>query len=169
MERLLAEALSRGGDFAEIYGERAESTRIPLEENKIQSAETRLSLGVGVRVIHGERQGYAYSDDLSPEKIRKAAHVAALIAKGPASVVKSGFEQPAQHNLYPMLHAPNEVGLEERVDLVKRADVAARAHDSRVFQVQASYADSLRNVLVATSDGRCRTLSPQVRRPQRPL
>src|SRR5581483_8834195 len=76
-DRLLAEALARGGDFAEIYGERTESTHIPLEENKIQSAETRQSLGVGVRVIHGERQGYAYSDDLSPEKLLEAARVAA--------------------------------------------------------------------------------------------
>jgi TldD protein len=53
-----------------------------------------------------------------------------------------------------MIHAPNEMGLEERVDLVKRADAAARAYDARVFQVQATYADSLREVLVATSDGR---------------
>ena len=30
-------------------------------------------MGVGVRVISGERTGYAYSDDLSPERIRKAA------------------------------------------------------------------------------------------------
>ena len=37
-------------------------------------------MGVGVRVISGERTGYAYSDDLSPEKIRKAARVAAYIA-----------------------------------------------------------------------------------------
>jgi TldD protein len=111
-------------------------------------------MGAGVRVIAGERTGYAYSDDLSPEKIRKAARVAALIAKGPATVVKSGFEEPARHNLYPMVHAPNEMGLEERVDLVKRADAAARAYDARVFQVQATYADSLREVLIATSDGR---------------
>jgi TldD protein len=68
--------------------------------------------------------------------------------------MKSGFEQPQNHNLYPMIHAPNEMGLEERVALVKRADAAARAYDPRVFQVQASYADSLRNVLVATSEGR---------------
>ena len=53
-----------------------------------------------------------------------------------------------------MLSAPHETGLAERVDLVKRADLAARAYDSRVFQVQATYADSLRNVLVATSEGR---------------
>ena len=102
----------------------------------------------------GERTGYAYSDDLSPEKIRKAARVAAHIAKGPATIVKTGFEEARRHNLYPMLSAPHETGLAERVELVKRADLAARAYDSRVFQVQATYADSLRNVLVATSEGR---------------
>ena len=39
------------------------------------------------------------------------------------------------------------------MELVKRADRAARAYDSRVFQVTATYADNLRHVLVATSDG----------------
>jgi TldD protein len=108
---------------------------------------------VGVRVIAGERTGYAYSDDLSPEKIRRAARVAACIAKGPAKVHKTGFEEANKRDLYPILQAPNETSLTERVELVKRADRAARAYDSRVFQVQASYADSLRQVLVANSDG----------------
>ncbi|MEP6961709.1 MAG: metalloprotease TldD, partial [Acidobacteriota bacterium] len=93
-------------------------------------------------------------DDLSPEKIKKAARVAALIAKGPASVVKSGFQEAQKHNLYPMLNVPHEAALAVRVDLVKRAEAAARAYDSRVFQVQASYADSVREILVATSDGK---------------
>src|SRR5712691_1081769 len=154
LESYLSEALSAGGDYADLYFEYLATSSIGIDEQIVKSATEGVSMGVGVRVIAGERTGYAYSDDLSVEKIRKAARVAALIAKGPASVVKSGFEQPALHNLYPMLHAPNEVGLEERVDLVKRADLAARAYDSRVFQVQGSYADSLRNVLVATSDGR---------------
>ena len=52
-----------------------------------------------------------------------------------------------------VLTAPTETSLAGRVDLVKRADIAARAFDSRVFQVQASYVDNLRQVMVATSDG----------------
>ena len=52
-----------------------------------------------------------------------------------------------------MLTAPTETAFAERVELVKRADRAARAYDPRIFQVQATYADSLRHVLVATSDG----------------
>src|SRR5258706_7886665 len=154
LESYLSEALSAGGEYADLYFEYLATSSIGIDEGIVKSATEGVTLGVGVRVIQGERTGYAYSDDLSPEKIRKAARVAAHIARGPATVVKSGFEQARPHDLYPMLRAPNEMGLEERVDLVKRADRAARAYDSRVFQVQATYADSLRNVLVATSEGR---------------
>jgi TldD protein len=52
-----------------------------------------------------------------------------------------------------VLTAPTETAFLDRVELVKRADRAARAYDPRIFQVQASYADSLRQVMVATSDG----------------
>ena len=52
-----------------------------------------------------------------------------------------------------MLTAPAEAAFADRVELVKRADRAARAYDSRVFQVQVSYADNLREVMVATSEG----------------
>src|SRR5579871_5778466 len=119
----------------------------------VKSATQGVSMGVGVRVIAGERTGYAYSDDLSPEKIRKAAHVAAHIAAGPAKVDKFDLNEKARHNLYPVLISPTETAFSERVDLVKRADRAARAYDPRIFQVQASYADNLRYVLVANSDG----------------
>jgi TldD protein len=150
----LSEALSAGGEYADLYFEYLATTSIGIDEGIVKTATGGVSLGVGVRVIAGERTGYAYSDDLSPEKIRKAARVAAHIAKGPATIVKTGFEEARQHNLYPMLSAPHETQLAERVELVKRADRAARAYDPRVFQVQATYADSLRNVLVATSEGR---------------
>src|SRR6266481_3435485 len=154
LENCLAEALSSGGDYADLYFEYQSASSISVDESMVKSATQGVTLGVGVRVIAGERTGYAYSDDLSPEKIMKAARVAACIARGPATIVKTGFEEAPRHNLYPMITAPSEMGLHERVDLVKRADAAARAYDSRVFQVQASYADSLRNVLVATSYGR---------------
>ena len=153
LERYLGEALSRGGDYADLYFEYIETSSISLDESIVKSATEGVSMGVGVRVIAGERTGYAYSDDLSPEKILKAAHVAACIAEGPAKVETTSLEEGGRRNLYPVLTAPTETSFAGRVDLVKRADVAARAYDSRIFQVQASYADSLRHILVATSDG----------------
>jgi TldD protein len=154
LQNYLSDALSAGGDYADLYFEYLSTSSLSMDEGIVKSATQGVTLGVGVRVIAGERTGYAYSDDLSPEKIRKAARVAACIARGPASVIKTGFEESPRHNLYPMLRAPNETSLAGRVDLIQRADRAARAYDSRVFQVQAGYADSLRHVLVATSEGR---------------
>jgi TldD protein len=154
LESYLSEALSAGGEYADLYFEYLSTSSIGIDEGIVKSASESVTLGVGIRVIAGERTGYAYSDDLSPEKIRKAARVAALIARGPASVVKTGFQEARKHNLYSMAVSPHELGLAERVDLVKRADMAARAYDKRVFQVIANYADSVREVLVASSDGR---------------
>ena len=84
LESYLADALSQGGDYADLYFEYLLTSSIGIDEGIVKSASESVTLGVGIRVIAGERTGYAYSDDLSPEKIRKAARVAALIARGPA-------------------------------------------------------------------------------------
>src|SRR5947209_3283194 len=153
LRRYLSEALSAGGDYADLYFEYLATSNISIDEGLVKSAVQGVSLGVGVRVISGERTGYAYSGDLSPEKIGKAARVAACIAKGPSRVEKTGFEEARKRNLYPVLTAPTETSLDDRVELVKRADRSGRTYDPRVFQVQATYVDSLRHVMVATSDG----------------
>jgi TldD protein len=153
LQAYLDEALSAGGDYADLYFDYLATSSLSIDESIVKSAVQGVSLGVGVRVIAGERTGYAYSDDLSSEKIRRAARVAACIANGPSKVEKTGFEEANKRDLYPIFQAPNETSLTERVDLVKRADRAARAYDSRIFQVQASYADNVRQVLVANSDG----------------
>src|SRR4051794_38882614 len=153
LEGYLAEALSQGGDYADLYFEYLLTSSISIDESMVKSAAQGVSMGVGARVISGERTGYAYSDDLSPEKIRKAARVAAHIASGPSKVEQFSLSEGAGHNLYPVLIAPTETAFADRVELVKRADRSARAYDSRIFQVQATYADNLRQVMVATSEG----------------
>ncbi|HYA17857.1 MAG TPA: metalloprotease TldD [Bryobacteraceae bacterium] len=153
LESYLSEALNRGGDYADLYFEYLATSSISIDESIVKSASQGVSLGVGVRVISGERTGYAYSDDLSPEKIKKAAQVAALIASNPGKVDQVPLEEGPRRNLYPVLTAPSETAFAERVALAQRADIAARAYDPRVFQVQVSYADNLRQVMVATSDG----------------
>src|SRR6478736_4374579 len=135
LEEYLGEALSRGGDYADLYFEFLSTSSMSVDESMVKSATQGVSVGVGVRVIAGERTGYAYSDDLSPEKIRKAARVAACIAAGPSKVDKTSLEEGQKRNLYPVFTAPHETEFADRVDLVKRADAAARACDPRIFQV----------------------------------
>jgi len=153
LEGYLADALSHGGDYADLYFEYLLTSSISIDESMVKSATQGVSMGVGVRVIAGERTGYAYSDDLEPDKIRKAARVAAHIAAGPAHIDTVNLGEGAHHNLYPVVTAPIETAFAGRVELVKRADHAARGYDPRVFQVQAVYVDNLRHVMVATSEG----------------
>ena len=62
----LSEALSRGGNYADLYFEYLLTSSISIDESIVKSATQGVSMGVGVRVLAGERTGYAYSDDLSP-------------------------------------------------------------------------------------------------------
>src|SRR5574341_282162 len=65
MERLLSLALGRGGSFADLYFEHETTSSLFMEEGIIRSASAGVSCGLGVRVVAGERTGYAYTDDLS--------------------------------------------------------------------------------------------------------
>src|SRR4051812_15445174 len=118
LESYIADALSSGGDYADLYFEYVSTSSISIDESIVKSAMQGVTLGVGVRVISGERTGYAYSDDLSPEKIRHAAKVAAHIASGPSKIEKTGLHEGPRRDLYPVLVAPGETSLAERVDLV---------------------------------------------------
>ena len=153
LQRYLAGALSAGGDYADLYFEYHTTTSITLDESMVKSATQGISAGCGVRVLSGERTGYAYTDDLSPEKILRAARTAALIARGPAKEPEVSLKEKPGRDLYPVQLPSVSADIREKLDLVKRADVAARAYDSRIKEVRASYADELRRILVVGSDG----------------
>src|SRR5437588_8419873 len=153
LERYLSEALSAGGDYADLYFEYLTSTSISMDESLIKSASQGISAGCGIRVISGERTGYAYTDNLAPERILHAARTAALIASGPAKTPTMGFQEKPARSLYPVALPSVDAEITAKVELVMRADQAARAYDPRIKEVRASYADELRNILVVGSDG----------------
>jgi TldD protein len=153
LQRYLAAALSAGGDYADLYFEYLSSTSLMVDESMVKSASQGISAGCGVRVVAGERTGYAYTDDLSPERILHAARTAALIASGPAKTPVVGFTQKAARSLYPVTLPSVDAEITAKVELVMRGDAAARAFDPRIKEVRASYADELRHILVVASDG----------------
>lgn len=151
LERCLAAALERGGEFAELYFEAVTSSGIGIDEGIVKSASQGHSMGCGVRVLHGERTGYSYTDELTEEKLLHAARTAALIADGPSTVRVQGFVAVRVHDLYPVAVA--DAGVAQKLSLVQRADRAARAYDSRITQVRASFNDEVRRILIVASDG----------------
>jgi TldD protein len=153
LERCLGEALSAGGDYADLYFESVTSTSLGVDEQIVKSASTGTSAGCGIRVLSGERTGYAYTDNLGSERLLHSARTAALIASGPAKQLVQGFTETAGADLYPVPLGGFDLDLAARLELILRADRAARAYDPRIVQVRAGYSEELRRILVAASDG----------------
>jgi TldD protein len=153
LERYLASALSAGGDYADLYFEYLTTTSISVDESLVKSATQGISAGCGVRVVSGERTGYAYTDDMAPEKILHAARTAALIASGPARTPSVNLGRDLERNLYPVPLPSVEAEVTAKLELVMRADAAARGYDPRIKEVRVGYADELKQVLVVGSDG----------------
>src|SRR5881296_949982 len=166
LEAYLSEALSRGGDYADLYFEHRINHSIVLEEQIIKSATKGVAIGVGVRVVSGEKTGYAYSDDLNREHILKAARTAAFIANTSAAGGTLPVPTPLnqERNLYPIPIFPAELEIAQKIKLLQQSDEAARTYDPRIKQVQASYVDETKHILIVTSDGRAAwDLQPLVR------
>ena len=94
-----------------------------VDESLVKSASQGVSAGCGVRVVSGERTGYAYTDDLSAERLLHAARTAALIASGPGEAAGAGISGDARRpNLYPVPRSGHRSDLAAKLELVMRAD-----------------------------------------------
>lgn len=153
-ERLLAKALERGGDYADVFCERRTTTSFRLQSGQIHESGFNVTQGVGVRVIVGESAGYAYSDDLSPDALLRAAQIASLVARSKNSGAREiRLQTQNVGNLYDAARtAPADSA--KYVELLERAERAGRAFDSRIVAVNGNVSDELQDVWIATSDGR---------------
>lgn len=153
LERCLGEALSAGGEFADLYFEAVTSTSLGMDEGLVKTAAQGISVGCGIRVLSGERTGFSYTDDLSAERLLKAARTAALIASGPQTQRVQGFTETRAPQLYPVAGMSADAAIAEKLKLIERANKAARDFDPRIVQVRAGLNDELRRILIAASDG----------------
>src|SRR5437867_6636538 len=156
VEAYLVAALDRGGDYADIFFEYKINHATVLEEEVVKTATKSVNIGAGVRVLSGEKTGYAYSDDLTRESILKAARTAAFIAAASSEGGRVAIDTPVmpERNLYLGPPLPIDLAIIDKIGLLQEADKAARTFDPRIRQVQASYVDETKHILIASSDGR---------------
>jgi len=153
LSQILREALSKGGDFADVYVERIFTTTIAFSENRVESVKYGLDQGAGVRVLNGDQTGYAYCQDLELPFVLKAARTAAVIANGPAKKQISRLTVRTSINCVPFSLDLLDVKEKEKVGIVERANAAARAVDPRITQVKLTYEDSMASYVLANSEG----------------
>jgi TldD protein len=153
VNRILVEALRRGGDFAEVYAEQRFRTNIVLDDGKIDSVTYGYPRGAGVRVVRRTQTGYAFTDDITYNALLDAAHVASSIVENqspvsPIDVTRRRLAAPFTLRLPAPLMAETL-----KFDIVRRMDQAARAVDPRIVSVRVEYQDEVRDVLIGASDG----------------
>lgn len=154
LDGLIKIALSKGGDFAEVYAEYTVDSAFELDEQKLKHLVYGIRQGVGIRVIDGERTGYAYADHFDVERLKDVASVAAGIAGGGGRATAVGVRSRRVSSPSSLENpAPLASTEAKKIDRLFRADQAARDYDSRIHQVSASYADLAKVFLVANSEG----------------
>jgi TldD protein len=154
-EGILGSALERKADYADLYFEYRSVEGLGLEESMVNHTSKSISHGVGVRVCAEDRTGYAYSDEVTVDRMRLAAEAARAIAddRGDSPAAVQIGQPVRRHRLYELESAPLEVPVEERARLLKAIDETARAMDPRVRNVMASFAVEQKIVMVVNSDG----------------
>ncbi len=153
LNRVIRSALQQGGDFAEVYVENRVSRDILMEESSVRRAVFGISQGAGVRVLSGDKTGYAYTDEINEEKLTRAAEVASYIARG-AKASKPVDIRAAKRPSFITVKIPlDSVADARRIEVMKRADDAALSFDDRIKMASISYYDEVRGRTIANSEG----------------
>jgi TldD protein len=153
-ERLLSVALAKGGEYADLFFEYRAGGSFAYDEGILKAASRGVSVGVGVRVQRGEATGYAYTEDLSWEAMKRAAETAAQIATGSAGTHSVGLQGRVIPRRYELPALSLDVpGVAKRA-LLERASAAALAVGPEIIKAEVSFAEEVREILVATSEGK---------------
>ncbi len=154
VQQTLGAALRTGGEFAEVFVEDRRSSSVRLDDGRIEELTSGRERGAGIRVVVGETTGFAHTADLSEAGLRAAAEAAAAAARGGGGGTRT---VPLERRGAPAPHLvtvlPETVPKAAKVELLNRADEAARAAGGAIRQVMAGYVDGRRRILVANSDG----------------
>jgi TldD protein len=154
IQRTLGAALRTGGDFAEVFVEDRRATGAVLDDRRVEDLSSGRDRGAGIRVVSGDTTGFAHTADLSEAGLLQAAGAAAAAASGGGggtTVVDLTRQRAPRPNEVRTL--PEDVAKATKVELLNRADEAARAEGSAISQVMVRYGDNRRRILVANSDG----------------
>jgi TldD protein len=153
-QRLLSVALAKGGDYADLFFEYRAGGSLVFDEGILKSASRGVSMGLGVRVQRGDATGYAYVEDLSWEAMKRAAETASQIAHGGGGTVEIKLRDVALSSRYELPMSSIDVPGTAKRALLERASRAALAFDSAIIKAEASFTEEIREVVLATSDGK---------------
>ena len=151
--KLLSKALSRGGDFADLYFEHTVSNFIGLEDGKVNRLYGDITLGVGIRTVKGDQVGYGFTQELTEQSMMSVAATAASLCDASASVISGKFSRPVLSNFYPVNPDLIEIPAKSKLPVVQRINERCFALSPMVVKVNAGFSQDVKRFMVVTSDG----------------
>ena len=153
VEKILNEALSTGGDFAEIFVEKKNNCGLYMIDGKIESSLSGRDFGIGIRIFKDLYSVYGYTNDMTEENLLKTARKIAEAVKGTRADITINLLKQDIENYNKIEIYPETVLKKNKIDIMRRGYVAAKEYDPEISQVRVSYSDSKQNILVANSEG----------------
>lgn len=152
LEELTATALAQGGDYCDLYFEHTSFFNLLLKDGVVSSGGFHTDYGVGIRVLKGEKTGYAYSENTEMRDMLSAAKAASAIATGQASSGRTykSVKDKVQ-DLYPMQENWRDKHADAFLPFLKDLEKAIFAKDNRIIKVIIRLSDSVTDVLMYNS------------------
>lgn len=161
LRSIVAEGLGAGGDWCDLFFEDNECALMVLKDGEVTSGGHYLDYGCGIRVLKGEKTGYAYAESCEIGALLSAARAAGSIASvsagaGPVIPLKvpSGIRELQGPDHYPVREdwrTPGE--LEKMRRFLLEIDSRIRGRESRAIKVSASLAYECGEVMMYNSLG----------------
>jgi TldD protein len=135
-------AMGAGAGYADARAVERRVQRVSTRNGKIETVDDSESAGVGVRVLVGGAWGFACDRRLDDEGGREAARRAAAFARASAAAGQERVEllplEPVSGDYRtPAVRDGIEVPLEEKVELLLRAEAGLRAEKAKVTETHA--------------------------------
>jgi len=153
-ESVIDHALSLGADFAELFIEKNETNVVSTLSTEVQSVESGINFGIGLRLVYGNKVLYGYTNKTDKDELFRIASVlAAKDLRDPVSCTKSfNFNQMTDiHPAQKILSVDAEI--ESKVAYLMSADRAARAAGEKISQTRGSCMQREQRVEIYNSDG----------------
>ncbi|MBU5438949.1 TldD/PmbA family protein [Tissierella sp. MSJ-40] len=153
IENVLYAALSKGGDFAEIFVEDKYNTNMKLVGGLLETSISGRDFGVGIRIFDKLNSIYAYTNDSSEENLIKVAKEAAAALQSSKIDLTLNFIKNESRNLSPVKLLPRTITKKDKLDLMKKGYESAKNYDPVISQVSVNYLDEEQNILIANTEG----------------
>ena len=153
LRSVLKTALSRGGDYCDVFIEDREDTAISFDNGKIKGISSGTTAGAGIRVIYGTNYVYLYSGNPTEKTLMELAERTAQAMKWDHAGNLGALDKREARNLVRPTVDPGSIGIDKKVAMVERANQAARDQSALIQEVVVRYMDHDQRVTVATSDG----------------